>query len=57
MSRQSKPDFLNVVVNDGRLADEAIVDRVLNHPFPEAYEARWLRTRRRLVQAGYGDAA
>lgn len=56
MSRQSKPDFLNVVVNDGRLADEAIVDRVLNHPFPEAYEARWLRARRRLAQAGYGDA-
>ncbi|MGI9293466.1 MAG: hypothetical protein ACR2PS_05735 [Pseudomonadales bacterium] len=48
MAARKKTDFLNVVVKDGRVADEAILDQVLHHPFPEAYEARWLRACRRL---------
>ena len=54
MSSRAKPDFLNVVASDGKLTDEAIVNRVLNHSFPKAWEARWLRACRRLDQAGYG---
>ncbi len=54
MSSRAKPDFLDVVVNDGKLIDETVVNRVLNHPFPKAWEARWLRACRRLDQAGYG---
>ncbi len=54
MSFRAKPDFLDVVVNDGKLTDEAVVKRVLEHSFPKAWEARWLRACRRLDQAGYG---
>ncbi len=56
MTTRGKPDFLNVVVSDGKLADEAVLDQILHHSFPETYEARWLRACRRLDQAGYGKA-
>ncbi len=55
MGPRAKPGFLDVVVNNGKLTNEAIVDRVLNHSFPKTHEARWLRACRRLDQAGYGQ--
>ena len=56
MTTRGKPTFLNIVADDGKLADDAILDQVLHHSFPEAYKARWLRACRRLEQAGYGKA-
>ncbi|NND00745.1 MAG: hypothetical protein HKN85_11245, partial [Gammaproteobacteria bacterium] len=56
MSRRPNPDFLAVVINDGKPVDESVIDRVLSHSFPEAFEARWLRACRRLSQAGYGKS-
>ena len=32
MSPRSKPDFLDVVVKEGKLVDKTVVDRIRNHP-------------------------
>ncbi len=54
MSPRTKPGFLSVVADNGKLANEVVAGRVLDHSFPQAYAARWLRACRRLDQAGYG---